>query len=58
MTTLRTDSVLDRIVELKRRDLAEEIAAEPLAGVRAEAERAPHPAPESIYEDVYAPASE
>ncbi|HEY3081113.1 MAG TPA: indole-3-glycerol phosphate synthase TrpC [Chloroflexota bacterium] len=43
MTTLRTDSVLDRIVELKRRDLAEEVAEQPLAALRAEAERAPRP---------------
>jgi indole-3-glycerol phosphate synthase len=43
VTTRRTDSVLDRIVELKRRDLAEEIAAQPLAALRREAERAPRP---------------
>jgi indole-3-glycerol phosphate synthase len=41
VTTLRTDSVLDRIVELKRIDLAEEVAAQPLALLRAEAQRAP-----------------
>jgi indole-3-glycerol phosphate synthase len=43
VTTRRTDSVLDRIVELKRRDLIDELAAAPLAVVRGEAERAPRP---------------
>jgi indole-3-glycerol phosphate synthase len=43
VTTRRTDSVLDQIVELKRRDLSDELAATPLAALRAEAERAPRP---------------
>jgi indole-3-glycerol phosphate synthase len=40
VSTLRTGSVLDGIVEQKRADLAEETRAAPLAAVRAEAERA------------------
>lgn len=43
MSTLRTDSVLDAIVELKRSELAEELARESPADLRAVAERTPRP---------------
>jgi indole-3-glycerol phosphate synthase len=41
MSTLRTDSVLDAIVERKREDLVDEMRVSPLASVRAAASSAP-----------------